>query len=156
MINLIQEYLHKREFKPVKHGQSEQKLVVIDFPEGWFYKKSKITYNFCAFNKLQGVLQISVYVNNLKNFDGFDPREELIEIKKTHITATIVNYENHQAIHYALNPVENKLIEYHWISGNARTKVFITYIHSIDLSEKEKDLEYYEAVRVIEGIRILS
>lgn len=132
---------------------STYKVFQIDLPDDW---KHHFEDNLDTFHEAErdaiSALQISVAVHP----DGqqFDLQQELEKIQKEHPTALKTELSEYGAVHYGLDMVDEKMLQYRWITGHQNVKMFCTLTISSQLGNQELDEDYTKIVDILDTLKI--
>lgn len=117
----------------------------------WQYNKTEGIYNFFNYEKMQGILQISIYVSE-KFF--FDIDKELEKTKIKYSNASIINMSNYKSIHYGIYLEDNEMLRYDWILGEKNIKIYATLLLNDNQEETVKDNNYAEVLSILNTIKL--
>jgi len=93
---------------------SIQKLFQLDLPDGWSHEFEDSLYTFQ--NDETAALQISAMFHSGRK--DFVLQEELKKKQKEHPAACITELSEYGAIHYGIEMIDEKMLQYHWITGH--------------------------------------
>lgn len=129
---------------------STHKLFQIDLPTGWQHSFEDNVYTFQ--HEECSALQVSAMFHP----DGkeFVLDEELEKEQRRHPTAEITELSEYGAIHYGVDMVNEKMLQYVWITGYKNVKLLCTLTTNAEQDNQKLDADYENAVEILSTIRI--
>lgn len=129
---------------------SKRKLFQVDLPNDW---QNEFENNVYTFQKDQSsALQVTAMFHPAGK--QFIVQEELENVQKEHPTAQLAEISEYGAIHYGLDLVQDKMLQYVWITGNKNVKLLCTLTIESDQESQKIDEEYAKAVEILDTLKI--
>jgi L-rhamnose isomerase len=129
---------------------SKRKLFQVDLPENW---RNEFDGNVYTFQQDESsALQISAMFHS--GGKQFILQEELEKVQKEHPTAQITQLSEYESIHYGLDLVNDKMLQYHWITGYKNVKLLCTLTISSELENEKLDKDYEKSVAILDTLKI--
>ncbi len=130
---------------------STHKLFQIELPENW---QSSFQENIYTFQyEENSALQVSAMFHPGGKL--FVLGEEFEKEHKKHPTAQIVQLSEYEAVHYALDLVSDKMLQYVWITGFKNVKLFCTLTINSQQADEKLDADYQQCFEILDTVRIL-
>lgn len=141
--------------KSVSNFISPSSLYSITFPKGWRKVYAIISkpppHSF--FNKKKDILQISSFQNDSSNY-FFDINSELATQKREYETTTILEIGSIKAINWNTSFEDSNSIDFHFIIGKGKVKLYITYILLEGATDDYVNNEFNDICNLILNIKI--
>jgi hypothetical protein len=129
---------------------STYRLFEISLPEDWQQSFEANVYTFQVDET--SALQISAMFHRGRK--KFDLQEELHKVETEHPTATISELSEYGAVHYGLDMLNEKMLQYIWITGYENVKLLCTLTISSKLESNKLDAGYEQAVEILDTLKI--
>ncbi len=116
--------------------KSTHNLFQLAIADGWQFSFEDNTYTIFNENELEGVIQISAYVNKNNNTYNVDHqyKKEILEYPD----AIITQLSKYDSIQYMTKNLEEEILQLNWVLGHKQIMLFITLT---------TDLKYIKSVR---------
>lgn len=118
--------------------RSTHNLFQLSITDGWQINFEDNVYTIYNESELDGVIQISAYVN--KNNNIYDLTNQYKKELVKHPDATISKLSSYDSIYYVTNNQEEQILQLNWIIGYKKTMLFINLTTDIEQVERAKDL----------------
>jgi hypothetical protein len=125
-------------------------LFQIQLPTGWQHSFEQNVYTFQY--EESSALQISPMFHPGRKQFVLD--EELEKEQKKHPTAHITELSEYGAVHYGIDMVDEKMLQYVWITGYKNVKLLCTLTTSSEQDNQKLDADYEKAVEILNALRI--
>ncbi len=127
----------------------------ISFPKGW--RKIRSLRNRQPFSffspSYSGILQITASFNPNENYT-FNIQSELEEQKKEYRNTEIIEVGSSSLLNWNIQFEGSDELTFHFIVGQNKTKLFITYIQLKNSNKRTTDEEFTELCTIISKINI--
>lgn len=129
---------------------SKHKLFQLSLPDSW---RSEFENNVYTFeHEESSALQLSAVFH--PGGKQFVLQEEFLNVQKEHPTAQITVLSEYEAIHYGLDLVNDKMLQYLWITGYKNVKLLCTLTIKSEQANQKIDEDYSNAVEILDTLKI--
>jgi uncharacterized membrane protein len=129
---------------------STRKLFQIDLPTGWRHSFEENVYTF-QYDETSALQLSAMFHPEGKQF-VLD--EELEKEQKKHPTAQVTELSEYGAVHYGVDMVNEKMLQYVWVTGHENVKVLCTLTISSEQDNQKLDADYEKAVEILDSLKI--
>lgn len=130
---------------------SKRKLFEIDLPQGWHSEFEDNLYTF-QYDE-SSAIQISAMFH--PGGKEFIISEELGKQKEKHSTAQITELSKYETVHYGVEMVNEKMLQYVWVTGFKNVKLLCTFTLSSKQADEKLDSQYELAVEILNTLKII-